>query len=154
MAEKKGFSTARDREEEEEREFQDALEEKILKSRLEGKGKKLGLSQSEAAEMLLLDSGGPTEKLMELLSRVEPLIEQVHVLYTQYFFGVERQPPLARRHQLDQVMQTLTLMPKATQALQFRFRVAQARYRTYSEQWERKLKELEAGKIARKLNRG
>lgn len=154
MAAKKSLDSFREREDREEREFQDALEEKLLKSRLESKGKPSGLSHADAQDALLAQGGGPSEKVAELLDRVEPLIEQVHVLFTQYFTGVERLPPVARRTQLDQVMQALTQMPKTSQTMQYRFRSAQSRYLSYSEQWDRKLRDLESGKVARKPIRG
>ena len=153
MSEKKGWERLREREDREEQEREEALQSEILKNRLRGGGKHSAASEL-AREADLLQASGSTEKLLELLDRVEPLLEQVHVLYSQFFSGVERLPPHERRKQLDQIMNALIAMPKPTQVLKFRFGTLQTRYRTHCEQWEKKLKEIESGKVSRPLNRG
>jgi hypothetical protein len=94
-------------------------------------------------------SSAGTEKLVELIERALPLIEQLNNLYNQYISGVERCPPLERRKQLDQLMATLTLMSKPTPAYQFRFNTLNSSYLTHRERWERLCKDLESGKIKR-----
>jgi hypothetical protein len=93
--------------------------------------------------------GGSTEKLTELFERVEPLIEQCNNLYNMYITGVESRPPLERRKHLDQVMTTLQMMAKPTQAYQFRFSTLNASYNTHKDRWDRMCKDLENGKIKR-----
>ena len=154
MAPKDGWSRLRDREEQEEQEREELLQSEILKRRLQGGGARRDVSGDLMSEAALFESSGVTEKLVELLDRVEPLLEQVNVLYAQFFAGVERSPPQERHKMLEQIMSSLTAMAKPTQILQFRFNTTRARYRTYCEQWSKKMKNLEAGKMARPLIRG
>jgi len=148
MAPKDGWERLREREDQEEREREDALQAELLKKRQQtgGLSKKTDAGGELAREAAIQSSGGSTEKLIELLDRVEPLLEQVRVLYAQYFSGVERLPPVERRKQLDQVMGSLSMMSKPTQVLQFRFKAVQSRYTSYCEQWDRKIRELESGR--------
>ena len=147
MAPKDGWQRLRDREDQDAQEREEELQSELLKKRLQSGGlSKKDASGELVSEASVHSTGGSTEKLVELLDRVEPLMEQVHVLYSQFFSGVERVPPLERRKQLDQVMNSISLMGKPTQVLQFRFRTIQTRYRTFCEQWERRLRDLESGK--------
>jgi hypothetical protein len=93
-------------------------------------------------------SGG-SEKLIELMERAEPMIEQLTHLYNMYIAGAEQQPPLERRKQLDQIMNTIFLMSKPTPSLQFRSATMLNHYNTNRERWDRMLKDLESGKIKR-----
>ncbi len=83
------------------------------------------------------------EKLVELIQRAEPMIEQLNNLYNMYFAGAEKRPPIERRSQLDQLMATLQLMSKPTPALQFRFSTLQSQYITHRDRWEKLLKQHE-----------
>ncbi len=153
---KSGWDRLREREEEEEQERAEQRERELLKSRLEhtAKGAASDLSGETLRDASAYQESGSTEKLAELLERVDPLMEQVHLLYGQFFSGVERLPPIERRKQLDQVVNMLSSMSKPTQVLQFRFKTVQARYRTYCEQWDRKLRELENGRLVRRIRTG
>jgi hypothetical protein len=89
------------------------------------------------------------EKFDELITRAEPIIEQLNHLYQMFVLGTEKLPPLERRKQLDQLMTSLQMMPKSTPAAQFRYSSLQAQYTTYKERWEKMMKDLEAGKLKR-----
>ncbi|MGK5081986.1 hypothetical protein WDW37_01680 [Bdellovibrionota bacterium FG-1] len=94
-------------------------------------------------------TGGSTDKLIELIKRAEPLIEQVNGLYNQYVAGVESRPPIERRKHLDELMVSIQGLPKPTPAYQFRYQTLNASYLTHRERWERMCKDLESGKIRR-----
>ena len=85
----------------------------------------------------------------DLMSRLEPMIDQVDSLYIQYVKGVERRPPLERRKTLDQLMATVSMMGKPTQGAQFRYNTLHASYNTHRDKWDKMLRDLEAGKIKR-----
>jgi hypothetical protein len=154
MAPKDGWERLREREDEEEREREEALQAELLKKRLQTGGRSKGDAAGDLArEASLQTSGSSTEKLIELLDRVEPLMEQVNILYSQYFTGVERLPPVERRKQLGQIMNSLALMSKPTQVLQFRFKSVQSRFQSFCDQWDRKLRDLESGKGPQRINR-
>jgi hypothetical protein len=137
----------REREDEEEAESQKRAEDRELAARRAGPV----MGRASAAAGILEDAraiqeSGSTEKLHELLERVEPLIGQVHQLYNQYFTGVERAPPSERRKQLDQAMHMLNLLPKPTQALRFKCSTLHTRYMSFVEQWDRRTRVAEAGR--------
>ncbi len=88
-------------------------------------------------------------KILEFFERADPLMEQLNNLYSQYIAGVERMPPIERRKQLDQMMATLQLMAKPTQALQFRYNTVHAKYVSHRDRWDRLCRDLESGKIKR-----
>ena len=92
-----------------------------------------------------------SEKVIELLKRAEPMIEQLNHLYNMFLSGAEKLPPNEKRKQLDQIMAALITMPKPTPALKFRYQGIQSQYQTYSDRWDRLLKNLEGGKIKRSI---
>lgn len=100
-------------------------------------------------EEVVATENDTTEKLRELMDRANMLIDQVNNLYNQYVVGVIDTPPIERRGQLDQIINTVTLMGKPTRSLRFKFMNLQGKYTTYRDRWEKRLKDLEAGKIQR-----
>ena len=92
---------------------------------------------------------GGTEKLVQLMELVEPMIEQLNNLYNMFFAGAEKRPPLERRKTLDQMMQTIQNMFKSTQALQFRANSLNDHYNTFKDRWDKKMKDVENGKVQR-----
>lgn len=91
-----------------------------------------------------------TEKLEELIKRAEPMIEQVNSLYQQYINGTERQPPLDRRRQLEQVITSLTMMHKPTATLRFRISGVLHTFQQYRDRWDRTMRDIESGKVKRR----
>jgi hypothetical protein len=96
-------------------------------------------------------SGVSSEKVDELILRAEPMIDQIQGLYNQYLSGIEKHPPNERRKQLEQLMYTLQLVSKPTAGLQFRYQTLNAKYVSYRERWDKVLKDLEDGKIKRRI---
>jgi hypothetical protein len=96
------------------------------------------------------------EKVDELLLRADPLIEQLNNLYNIYISGTERNPPNERRKHLDQIMATLQNISKPSAGLLYRYTSLASKYQTYKNRWDKVLKDLEDGKIKRRVvpNRG
>ncbi|MFZ9594718.1 MAG: hypothetical protein ACO3A2_01425 [Bdellovibrionia bacterium] len=88
-----------------------------------------------------------TEKLLDLMTRADPLIDQLNNLYNQYFSGAEKTPPNERRKILDQIMATLQLMSKPTASALYRYTTVQSKYLTFRDRWDKRLKDLENGKM-------
>lgn len=88
--------------------------------------------------------------VVQLIERIETLLEQVGSLYNQYFAGAEKLPPIERRKQLDQSIAQLQSAQKAMTADRFRANGTVARWKAYSDRWDRQLKLLEQGKITRR----
>jgi len=137
MARDDDWRAKREREEEKEQEWENAKSKKQ-----DGGSSTLGGGRPQIPD-------GGSEKLDELIERGEPLIEQVNNLYNQYFSGAERLPPVERRKQLDQLMQTIQLMAKPTAGIRFKCEALLNQYNTYKDRWERMLRDLESGKIRR-----
>lgn len=136
----------RKREREEEQEAEEAKERAARSVR----GKFQGAPTTGiVADLAAVKESGSTEKLLEILERVEPLMEQVHQLYNQFFAGTEKRPPLERRKQLDQAMEMVLMLPKPNPSVQFRCTTVRTRYQSFAEQWDRKLRQLEGSKRGR-----
>ena len=92
---------------------------------------------------------GQSDKLLKLLHEVEIQMERVHTLYLQFFSGAEKLPPKEARSRLDQLLRQLNESVKIGPANLFRVQTTLQRVRTYQESWEKRMKELEAGKRVR-----
>lgn len=92
------------------------------------------------------------DNLDPLIRQAEPLIEQLNNLYNQFIAGVDSRPPLETRKRLDSVMQQLQAVPKPTPANQFRYQTLQTRYLSHVDRWERLMRDLESGKIQRRIS--
>ncbi|MCM0604956.1 MAG: hypothetical protein KA715_02595 [Xanthomonadaceae bacterium] len=103
------------------------------------------------------ESGPPkavsSEKYEDQLERAEPMIQQLNNLYNQFISGAERQPPIERRKQLDQLMVGLQLASKPTPAVNFRFQTLWTQYKTNADRWDKLMLDLESGKIKRVVER-
>ncbi|HCM40865.1 MAG: hypothetical protein A2Z97_07205 [Bdellovibrionales bacterium GWB1_52_6] len=93
----------------------------------------------------------PAEQTEDYLNRIDPLIDQVDSLYGQYIHGLEKHPPLERRKMLDQLINTVSMMPKVGSNLQFRYNTIHARYISQRDKWEKWMRDLESGKLKRAI---
>jgi len=91
------------------------------------------------------EDGEGAPNLEDLLERAEPLIEQVHQLYNQYFSGVEKRAPMERRKQLDQLMLSIQMIQKGMATARFKASTLHSKYRSFAEQWDRRLRQKESG---------
>ena len=149
MAERPKSFTERLREREDEEEAE-ALQRKEEREAAARKSRAPGSpSAGLLAEAEDIRNSGSSDKLHELLERIEPLLEQVHQLYNQFFSGIEKRPPLERRKQLDQTMEMILLMNKPTASLQFKCTTIRTRYVSFAEQWDRRIRQLESVKRGR-----
>jgi len=99
--------------------------------------------EENTSVLLKAPNTSDSERLFQIIAKIEPLVEQVNQLYNMYFSGVERRPPLEQRKNLDQMVETIRAMPKPTTAAQFRFNTIYSLYKTYLDRWERLLKQKE-----------
>ena len=91
------------------------------------------------------------DQFLVQLEKAETSIDQLNGLYNQYLSGVESRPPHERRKVLEQLMSQLQGMPKATSTQQFRFNSLNASFLTHRDRWDRMLRDIESGKIKRKI---
>jgi hypothetical protein len=76
------------------------------------------------------------------------LIEQIAMLWEMYFSGVERVPPQDERERINRRIRLLAEQTVNRRAEQFRIEQLQHRFQTYSQNWERMLREREEGRAA------
>jgi len=110
---------------------------------------KLNLSDEDLMEASKVAGSPSVDKLIELLARIDMQIDIIQNLYNMYFAGAEENPPTQQRQHLDRMHQTAYLMKKPTIALRFRFETIHGKYVSYRDRWEKKLRDLEAGRIKR-----
>src|SRR5690242_2988205 len=134
MAEDEDKLRKRLREREDEQDARDAEE----------KRKKLGATSVSNKEAV-------GEELEELLQRADPLIEQLNNLYNIYISGAEQIPPTERRKNLDMIMVTLQAMSKPTPGALYKYTAVQSKYDAYRNRWDKMMKDLENGKIKRRV---
>lgn len=94
---------------------------------------------------------GTSDKVDQLLTQAKPLIEQINALYNQYISGIEQFPPNDKRKMLEGLMAQIQSMSKPTQSIQFKANSLLQHFMTYREKWDRILRDLEAGKIRRRV---
>lgn len=75
------------------------------------------------------------------------LINELHKNYQAYFMGEERQPPLPKRKQLDELIVRLRAQVQAANqsAVKFMYKQIEARYAMYKNKWDKKMAEIENG---------
>src|SRR4051794_29085650 len=83
--------------------------------------------------------GSPDDKLSDLISRADGMIEQVNNLYNMFAAGVERLAPVERRKQLEQVMLSAQMISKPTQAALFKYSNILSKYQTHKDRWDKLL---------------
>jgi hypothetical protein len=94
-------------------------------------------------------SGIGSEKLDEMLTRADTLIDQLNNLYNMFISGVEKLPPVERRKQLDQTILSIQMTNKPTASLSFKSNGVLSKYSTHAERWDKLIRDLENGKIKR-----
>ena len=81
--------------------------------------------------------------------RLERRFRELRRKYDQYFLGMEKREPGLLREQLDRDLRNCKLNAALQTTLRFRYQQFMARYRTYATQWDRILREMEAGTYRR-----
>lgn len=114
-------------------------EKEELQSQSIGSKAKAAYSKASRVEI----DGDRVEKLMDDL---EVLIEQMGHLYTLFFQGIEKRPPIEKRTLLDKEIIILQNAMKGTPALKFRANSVISTYLTHRDRWDKKMKDLERGK--------
>ncbi len=106
-------------------------------------------SQAESKKNELAPITQHDQKVDGLIHQVNVLVEQLDRLYTMYFQGLEKLPPIQKRKLLEDLIEQLDLGSKPTAQLRFKTQSARTKFATYRERWEKKLKDLEMGRIKR-----
>ena len=89
----------------------------------------------------------PDQLLIELLSKCEVMMEQITNLYGMWIQGMERVPPIVQRNHLNDLVLKIQAAAKPTANLRFRVAEFHTKFGTYTDKWDRILKDVESGKI-------
>ena len=87
------------------------------------------------------------------LDRFERAIDELRVLYEQYFIDIQPQPPDQLHRQVRLVMRKLLKAPFKNSADRFRLRTLIQRYQTFDTYWERVIKQREEGTYSKDVFR-
>jgi len=85
------------------------------------------------------------KKAEKELEKFEQAIRDLRVKYDQYFFGLERKPPVDEREKLGKWMLKVLNYYLPNTQLRFRRDMLVARLNSYSNMWDRTLSQIEAG---------
>ena len=87
-------------------------------------------------------------ELIEQISMLEGVLQRHIRKWEMYFSGVERVPPQDERERINRRIRLLAEQTVNRRAEQFRIEQLQHRFMTYSQNWERMLREREEGRSA------
>jgi hypothetical protein len=85
--------------------------------------------------------------LSEDLDRLEVLIRQLQAKWEMFFAGVERKPPLELQGQVDVLVKRYGNAEIRNNGERFRFQTLTARFTTFNELWQKRLRAREEGKV-------
>lgn len=76
-------------------------------------------------------------------------VDKLRVQYEQFFLGIEKREPIAKRNDVARRLRQSNLTRSQSSVTRFRFNALQQRFITYSTYWERIVREIEAGTFKR-----
>ena len=85
--------------------------------------------------------------LSEDLDRLEILIRQLQAKWDMFFSGVERKPPQELQGQVDVLIKRYANAEIRNNGERFRFQTLTARFTSFNELWQKRLRAREEGKV-------
>ena len=85
--------------------------------------------------------------LAEDLDRLETAIRQLQVKWDLFFSGAEKKPPVDLQAQVEQVVRRYANQEIRNNGERFRYQGLTARFTTFSELWQKRLRAREEGKV-------
>ncbi|MBR4985182.1 MAG: hypothetical protein IKY83_05545, partial [Proteobacteria bacterium] len=92
----------------------------------------------------------------EIEAKIEDLthkLERLRICYEQYFIGTEKRPPVQLRMDVARLMRELERLNIRNTALKFKVSTCVQKFTSYSNYWNRVLREIEDGTYKRHLDR-
>lgn len=89
----------------------------------------------------------PTE-LERDLQQLAADLRRLEIEYTQFFAGRSPKPPLPLRQSVETLLKRLDRAPFEQIAQRFRFQTLQSRFATFTELWDRSMRQREEGRAA------
>jgi hypothetical protein len=87
-------------------------------------------------------------EVIEQIAMLERALQEHIRKWEMYFSGVDRVPPQEQRERINRRIRALAEQTVNRRAEQFRIEQLQHRFQTYSQNWERMLREREEGRAA------
>ncbi len=87
--------------------------------------------------------------LEEDLAIIERSIRELQIDWEKFFSGLERRPPTDAKARLEALIRKHTGVEVRNNTLRFRYQTLVARYATFSELWNKRLRALEEGRNVR-----
>ena len=94
-----------------------------------------------------------TEQINKDVDQLVQEIERLRFSYEQYFLGLERQEPTAKRKTVENLIKKWAGMPIQNPRTRFRYQQAVARTNSFRTYWDRVLREMAEGKYQRDVFR-
>jgi len=85
--------------------------------------------------------------LAEDLDRIETAIRQLQVKWDLFFSGAEKKPPVDLQTQVEQLVRRYANQEIRNNGERFRYQGLTARFTTFSELWQKRLRAREEGKV-------
>jgi hypothetical protein len=86
-------------------------------------------------------------ELAEDLERIEKMIRQLQIEWEKFFGGLEKKPPVDLRMKLEQIIRRYAGIELRNNQERFRYQSLTARYNTFNELWNKKLRAIEEGRV-------
>lgn len=93
------------------------------------------------------------ESIVNRINNLSRKLDELKLLYDQYFIGLERTEPLKLREEVKELIKTLSNTYIKSTAQKFKLKALINRHASYSKLWDRILREIEEGKYKRDIFR-
>ncbi len=84
--------------------------------------------------------------LDEDLGQIEEWLKRLQIEWDKFFAGVEKKPPQELRSRLEALIRRHAHQEVRNSTLRFRYQTLTARYNTFNEMWNKRLRALEEGR--------
>jgi hypothetical protein len=92
-------------------------------------------------------------EIEEQLEDLDKRVDRLRVMYEQYFMGIQKQAPSVLHSECERRIRELTQLQIRNTGLRYRFATITQKFGSYNTYWRRTLREIEAGRYVRDLNR-
>jgi hypothetical protein len=89
----------------------------------------------------------PPSDMQDDLDRLEKMIRQLQIEWEKFFGGVEKKPPTDLRLKVEQIVRRYAGVEVRNNQDRFRYQTLTARYNTFNELWQKRLRAIEEGRV-------
>src|SRR4051812_23771400 len=86
-------------------------------------------------------------ELQDDLARFEKMLRQLQIEWEKFFGGVEKKPPIDLRAKVEQIVKRYGGIEIRNNQDRFRYQTLTARYNTFNELWNKRLRAIEEGRV-------